>query len=331
MDGAAEPTLQVVEASGGRLQEAAAALTGSRDRGRKFLTHLAAQGLRADAALALSDRDGRLHAAAVLTVHAGRTAMASITAPRSAWEARQWAPLAAAALARAGTLDVDVLQALVDPLHRHTVDLLELGGLRTIGTLAYLERPRAAPVPSQPTTGTHAGNGALAGNGAHDVRFTSWDPADRRLLERLLEESYIDTRDCPGLAQMRRTCDIIDGHMATGEHDPSMWWIMQDAQGPCGIALLSSVPGADCVEVVYFGLSPRVRGRGLSRALLSHALGALAGRRERTVALACDEANAAALRVYRSFGFVRRLARVALVAPTRPAGSVTSGQLVHSR
>jgi GNAT superfamily N-acetyltransferase len=319
MEGAQEPTLQVVEASGGRLHEAAAALTGSRDRGRSYLAHLAAQGLRVDAALALADRDGRLHAAAALTRHAGRTAMASVTAPRAAWEAQQWAPLAAAAVARADSLDVDVLQALVDPAHRHTTALLELGGLRTIGTLAYLERPLSAPVSMG------------AGPNTPGLRIAAWDGSDRVLIERLLESSYIDTRDCPGLAQMRRTCDILDGHMSTGEHDPSMWWIMHDAEGPCGLALLSPVPSANCIEVVYFGLSPRVRGRGLSRVLLAHALDALVGRRERTVALACDEGNVAALRLYRSFGFARRLSRIALVAPTRLAPPVPADRLVHSR
>lgn len=319
MDGVPESILQVVEASGGRLHEAAAALTGGRDRGRRYLAHLAAQGLRADAALALSDRDGRLHAAAVLTQHAGRTAMASVTAPRSASEAREWAPLASAARARAASLDVDVLQALVDPAHRHTVTLLELGGLRTIGTLAYLERPLSAPVARTPDIGNP------------EVRIVRWERDDRALLERLLEESYVDTRDCPGLAQMRRTSDILDGHMATGEHDPSMWWILHDAHGPCGTALLSPVPSAQCVEVVYFGLSPRVRGRGLSRVLLAHSLDSLEGRRERTVALACDEGNEAALRLYRSFGFVRRLSRVALVAAVQPAAAFPANRLVHSR
>jgi len=319
MDADPETSLRVVEASGGRLHEAAAVLAGGRDRGRRYLAHLAAQGLHADAALALSDQDGRLHAAAVLTRHAGRTAMVSITSPRSEREAQQWATLASAARARAMSLDVDVLQALLDPTHRHTVALLERGGLRTIGTLAYLERPLSAPLPARQVTG---------GPG---MRIAPWNPRERDLLERLLDESYIDTRDCPGLAQMRRTTDILDGHMATGEHDPSMWWIMHDDQGPCGIALLSPVPSAQCVEVVYFGLSPRVRGRGLSRVLLAHAIDALAGRSERTVALACDEGNSAALRLYRSFGFARRLSRVALVAATRPAPTPASDRLVHSR
>jgi ribosomal protein S18 acetylase RimI-like enzyme len=319
MDAVPETSLQVVEASGGRLHEAAAVLAGGRDRGRRYLAHLAVQGLKADAALALSDHNGRLHAAAVLTRHAGRTAMISITAPRSARESRQWATLASAARMRAMSLDVDVVQALVDPIHRHTVALMEFGGLRTIGTLAYLERPLSAPLP-----------GGIS-SGAHGTHVTPWDPQERALLERLLEESYIDTRDCPGLAQMRLTSDILDGHIATGEHDPAMWWIMRDGQGPCGIALLSPVPSAQCVEVVYFGLSPRVRGRGLSRVLLAHSIDALVGRSERTVALACDEGNGAALRLYRSFGFARRLSRVALVAATRAVPAPAPDRLVHSR
>ena len=245
--------------------------------------------------------------------------MASVTAPRAAWEAQRWAPLASATLARAASLDVDVLQALVDPAHRHTAALLELGGLRTIGTLAYLERPLSAPLPR------------VARADASGMRIEPWNPGDRDLMERLLEDSYIDTRDCPGLAQMRRTSDILDGHMATGQHEPSMWHVMRDAQGPCGMALLSPVPGAGCVEVVYFGLSPRVRGCGLSRALLAHALDGLAGRTERTVALACDEGNAAAMRLYRAFGFARRLSRIALVAQVRPSPAPATDRLVHSR
>jgi mycothiol synthase len=314
-----EPALHVVEAAGGRLHEAAAALAGGRDRGRRYLAQLAAQGLRADAAIALSDADGRLHAAAVLTRHAGRTAMVSVTAPRSEHEARRWSPLAAAAVARASALDVDVLQALVDPSHRHAVTLISLGGLRAIGTLAYLERPLAAA----PLTGHHAA--------PEGTRITPWDPADRSTIERILEESYVGTLDCPGLAQMRRTCDILDGHLATGQHDPSMWWILNDGSGPCGAALLSPVPGAACVEVVYFGLSQRVRGRGLSRALLAFALRSIASRHERTVALACDERNEPAMRLYRSFGFARRLSRVALVAPVPAGKCAAGGTLVHSR
>lgn len=319
MHEAPDPAFHVVEAGGGRIHEAASALTGGRDRGRRYLAHLTAQGLRADAALALSDADGRLHAAAVLTRHAGRTAMLSITSPRSEREAQRWAPLAAAALVRASSLDVDVLQSLVDPAHRHTVTLLERGGMGIIGTLAYLERPLDAALPE----GLHTM--------PEGVRAVAWDPTDRGLVERLLQESYVDTLDCPGLAQMRRTCDILDGHLATGQHDPSMWWILHDAGGPCGVALLSPVPSAACIEVVYFGLSQRVRGRGLSRALLAFALRAIAPRQERTVALACDERNEPALRLYRSFGFARRLSRVALVAPIPAAQRTASGTLVHSR
>lgn len=309
--------LTVVEAGGGRLEEAAAALMGgSRDRGRRYLAQLKAQGLAPGAALGLSDVDGRLRAAAILTRHAGRTAMLTITAPRHRGECAQLAPLAAAACARGKALDVDIVQSLLDPSESLSLELLAAGGMKVIGTLAYLERSlgRDSPVraPALPA----------------GVRIDAWDPDDRATLERLLEESYIDTRDCPGLAQMRDTCDILDGHIATGTFEPGMWWILSDEAGPAGVALLSSVPAAQCIEVVYFGLSPRVRGRGLARVLLDHALASLRHRSERTVALACDERNTVAMRLYTRAGFSKRLARAALVAPVREPARRS---LVHSR
>lgn len=309
--------LTVVEAGGGRLEEAAAALMGgSRDRGRRYLAQLNMQGLAPAAVLGLSDVDGRLKAAAILTRHAGRTAMLTMTAPRHRNECAMLEPLAVAACTRGSQLDVDIVQSLLDPAEVLSLELLTAGGMRVIGTLAYLERScgKDAPVraPELPP----------------GVSIEAWDPEDRATLERLLEESYVDTRDCPGLAQMRDTRDILDGHLATGTFEPGMWWILSDGSGPCGVALLSAVPSAQCVEVVYFGLSPRVRGRGLARALLAHALARLRGRSERTVALACDERNAAAMRLYARAGFSKRLARTALVAPVQARARQP---LVHSR
>jgi ribosomal-protein-alanine N-acetyltransferase len=80
------------------------------------------------------------------------------------------------------------------------------------------------------------------------------------------------------------------------------------------------------VEVVYLGLAPEARGRGLGRALMLHGLGLVQQRPERVMALAVDQRNTPAVALYARLGFRtvrRREAFVAQPSPYRaPAASV---------
>src|SRR5690606_2862219 len=136
-------------------------------------------------------------------------------------------------------------------------------------------------------------------------------------LLRVLEESYENTLDCPGLRGLRETRDILCGHQATGTFDPSLWTLLFERGAACGALLLNPVPHHRSIELVYLGLAPRARGRGCGKLLLQHGLALLASRDERIVSLAVDEQNAPALALYRSAGFTLSLRRIALVRSLR--------------
>jgi ribosomal protein S18 acetylase RimI-like enzyme len=119
----------------------------------------------------------------------------------------------------------------------------------------------------------------------------------------LLRETYEDTLDCPGLADLRRDEDILDGHRRGGNYDPELWTVLFLRGRPAGAALLNRVPASGSVELTYLGLAKWARGKGLGSVLLDAALVKAATVPERIVSLAVDERNTPAERLYRSRGF----------------------------
>jgi ribosomal-protein-alanine N-acetyltransferase len=87
--------------------------------------------------------------------------------------------------------------------------------------------------------------------------------------------------------------------------------------------LLNRSPASNTIELVYLGLAPAARGRGLGRQLLRHGLHLLGRREERAITLAVDEQNDPALALYRGEGFRRVLRRIALIRPLGAAASPT--------
>ena len=260
--------------------------------------------------LAVQSAQGNYTHCALLNRYPGRTAMLLVTSPRAPSDVDVGAALIRAAVAQAGKHDVLIVQALIEPLRTQEREMFELGGLRTLGTLAYFERPRS-----------RAAQTLLAAPLGTTIR--AHDPAERALLERLLEATYVDSLDCPGLSRMRPTRDILDGHIQTGRFDPRRWLILEVGGQPAGVSMLSEVSSARSDELVYFGLAPWARGKGLAGLLLDETL-SLA--RERSVTLACDRANTPAMRLYESRGFVTRLLRTAMVAPVAPPeGAIPTG------
>lgn len=199
-------------------------------------------------------------------------------------------------------LQAALVQTLVEPLRADDLQMFSRGGMRSIGTLAYLELVHRA----QPDC-------AVAEFPAN-ITIHPWDPHDRHGLEMLLEATYVDSLDCPGLSTLRRTADILDGHLHTGVVDPENWLILRMNGVPAGVSMMSEIPTSNCVELVYFGIAPQARGRGLAGLLLDRALNGIARCSGRTVALACDESNHPAMKLYKSRGFSARLRRAALVA-----------------
>ena len=111
----------------------------------------------------------------------------------------------------------------------------------------------------------------------------------------------------PELEGARGLEDILAGHRAAGLFVPGRWQLGRLAGEPeaAAVLLLTEVPGRDAWEVVYLGITPAARGRGLGRAVIRHALEA-ARSHAPILELAVDLRNTPAVRLYRSTGFQPR-------------------------
>lgn len=177
--------------------------------------------------------------------------------------------------------------------------------MRHLASLDYMERAIQLPLPvPQPLP--------------EGITLQQFNPRHQAALQSLLADTYIETLDCPGLAEMRTTQDILNGHLAAGEFDPTLWTIAYQGEIPVAALLLSPSHATDSVEVVYLGLIPAARGVGLGRAMLHYGIQLIAKRSERVLALAVDARNTPAVALYARAGFRTLRRREAYVAHPAP-------------
>jgi ribosomal protein S18 acetylase RimI-like enzyme len=234
-----------------------------------------------------------------------------VTSPRSDAAIEPVAALVDHAARHGAELDVSLVQALVEPGRPHELAAFERGGLRRIAMLRSMERPR-------PRKGEIEVPPLPPGLVLESFR----EGLDADTIE-ALERSYIDTLDCPGLTGLRRGEDILAGHRGAGRLDPSLWTLVRARGGSragrvVATCLMNPQPASAAVELVYLGIDPDFRGKGLGGALLARGLDAVSRRSERRVTLAVDDRNLPALALYRRFGFRGDTARAALVRPVGP-------------
>ncbi|QNN21417.1 GNAT family N-acetyltransferase [Planctomycetales bacterium ZRK34] len=253
------------------------------------------------------DDSGTLVHAVVAMPQPGRTAMIFTARPSK----RKLLPDLARVIETAcGAMTPDqatLAQALIDPDDDLRRDALAAAGFTELSTLCYMQKRlghHAAPPPQQ----------------IDGISFEPWRPQAKQDYLHVLEASYQQTLDCPGLAGIRRTEDVLAGHRGAGEFDPSLWTLMRLHDEPIGVLLLNPVPAADCVELVYLGLAHHVRGRGYGALLMQRGMWLCAERPETYFTLAVDETNTPALALYRRFGLRRVTRKLAMIrrlnAPT---------------
>lgn len=212
---------------------------------------------------------------------------------------------------------VRLAQALLEPRETAALAALRDAGFRQIGDLAYMRRP-PGPLPAAPGDGS-----AVCLPPGFEVRSVAELHATHsptqidELLVQVLSESYIDTLDCPELCGMRSAADVLESHKSVGRFDPALWWVLFRAHKPCGCVLLTISPEHDSVELVYLGLSPDARGRGVGSALLDRTLRALGPRLFMSGGVTCavDTRNAPALSLYQHAGFKRFGLRIPMIRP----------------
>lgn len=168
-------------------------------------------------------------------------------------------------------------------------DRLRRGGFSQSAELLYL----ACPADRFPKTWPEG-----------PLQFEPFQPDRRQRLARLVDQTYVDTLDCPAMDGKRDLDDVLQGYRQTGRFDPSRWLFVRHKGGDVGCLLLADFPEHDQWELVYMGLVPSARGHGWGRRIAQHAqwLTGRAGRSRLVVAV--DAANGPAVDAYHDCGFL---------------------------
>ncbi|HUG90292.1 MAG TPA: GNAT family N-acetyltransferase [Planctomycetaceae bacterium] len=145
----------------------------------------------------------------------------------------------------------------------------------------------------------------------NELRWIAYDrEAAHARFAALLEATYAGTFDCPELNGLRSADESLAGHGASGRFDPRLWRLYETAGSDAGLILLADHPGARAWEVVYMGVVPPMRGRGVGREMLARALHDARAAGCEAVLLAVDVRNRSARRLYEQLGFVELCRRV---------------------
>ena len=297
-----------------RLRARAAALLvsepfgrGDESAGRQMLDAAVKHGIDLSNLWGSIDPGGKtVRESCLLVPGAGRTVVVFMSNPRGDDPERieELSAVLEAAIrnAPARSAIAQAILALDDAGSRKT---LEAASFLCAGTLAYMRRPPTpvADIPS-PESGWPEG-----------ITVERVNPIDDSDLALALERSYEQTLDCPELCGLRATRDVISSHRATGIWEPELWWLVRDHGEPAGAALLSPCPSQQHSELVYMGLAPGVRGRGVASRLLRLGLGETLRRYTYPVTCAVDERNIPAQKLYERSGFSIFERRIAYVRP----------------
>jgi ribosomal protein S18 acetylase RimI-like enzyme len=134
------------------------------------------------------------------------------------------------------------------------------------------------------------------------LTLQTYDEADRDLFHATLWRTYEGTLDCPEVAGRRTLQDIVTGHKAQGDFDPSLWWLGRVGDEAVGVLLVAKAKPL-VWEVAYVGVVPEARRQGFGRELMLHVLLESRAEEVRELFLTVDGRNHAAWELYRSLGF----------------------------
>lgn len=118
----------------------------------------------------------------------------------------------------------------------------------------------------------------------------------------LLQASYHETHDCPQLNKYRSAAASLEGYLAAVADKSFRWWRLHiEGEDAACMMLTEALPGH--WELVYLGVTPNFRRRGLARQLLVWGVGQVEALGGASISLAVDQRNRPALSLYRSLGW----------------------------
>lgn len=226
--------------------------------------------------------------------------------------------LLGAASERLARCSVSMAHALLDAVSEADDKTLRGGGFEPLAKLLYMfcardDFPNARPSQSRPGEIKHEGTEArrkeVGGKergckGVGDrLDFEPYNAANHDRLIQVVENTYIQTLDCPRLNGVRRIEDVLAGYRDTGQFDPSRWLIVRHQCQDVGCLLMADHPEHGSGELVYMGIIPSARGHGWGREITQHAKWLTAVQNRPRLVLAVDAENQPAIDMYTSVGF----------------------------
>jgi ribosomal protein S18 acetylase RimI-like enzyme len=254
--------------------------------------------------LKLAEQNGRVQWAILPVVSPGRTMLLFGSTDRVREHEQRCAGRVinevCAAFARR---DIHLAQALVEPGNYPARRLFNQCGFSDLAELLYLQTTvRHVPPPSMPM----------------GFSWETYSPATHGKFIQAIQQTYEESLDCPALTGLRSMEDVIASHKASGEFDPNHWFLLYEKQTPVAVLLLSEAPRSDAMELVYLGLTPAARGRGLGALALRKALWVTQEQEVSRLSCAVDAANVPALKLYYRHGMERVGSKQALIRDLRP-------------
>lgn len=193
-----------------------------------------------------------------------------------------------------------LIQALTEPEGTSPLaKAVERAGFERLAVLSYMRRPirsedRFLALPP-------------------DLEWRNYSLFTHRQFARTITMTYVDSLDCPRLAGLRPVNDTIETHKRTGAFSPRTWRLAAVGREPVGVGLLNENQGRG--DLVYLGVVPAARHRGIGRALLARAVRDTAEMDLPQMGLAVDVSNTPAMRLYESAGFREIRRRLAWFVP----------------
>lgn len=251
--------------------------------------------------LMVADRQGKVIWALLPILGAGRTVLLLAPGSTSAEVRPDAAELIEASLA--GLSDVHLVQALIDPGDISAALPFEDAHFARLATLIYLQK--SVPEGIRPVE---------APKELHAFHYSTETHA---LFRTTIEQSYIDSRDCASLTGLRDMDDIVASHKGAVTFMPELWTVLKNKDEPAAVLLLGPTGRDDTMELVYLGIAPKFRHRGLGKWAMRHAIAETSRMRLPRLTLAVDSINAPAMKLYLQSGMQRVQERLVLLRDLR--------------
>jgi ribosomal protein S18 acetylase RimI-like enzyme len=247
----------------------------------------------------LAIRGGRIVGSCVWVPGAGRCA--TVVAPRLAeWDEEVASRLIRGAVRASAEAGARFIQAATEPEGRSPLArAIARAGMERLAVLAYLRRK---------VTEADARTAGPKG-----IVWKRWTPWRRRKFARTIARTYEGSLDCPAMAGLRTAQDALETHRATGVFRAGAWHLAIEGGEAVGVVLVSEVEGRG--DLVYLGVVPEARGRGIGRALAAQAIRDTARMGLPVLAVAVDTQNGPAWRLYARAGFKEVRRRMVFFVP----------------